>query len=87
MNDKVDSTMRSPAAVVGGAILLVVAIVIGLQGLSWALTDPCAGVEGCVAWVDMRPAGWMFVGFALMLGVPGACLARWGWRSDPPSSR
>jgi len=80
--------MRSPGAVVVGAILLVVAILLGLKGLSWALEDPCSGITGpCIMLVDFRPIGRMMVVFALVLGVPGAWMALWGSRSDPPGSR
>jgi hypothetical protein len=66
-----------------GAILLGVAIVLGLIGLCFALDDPCSGVSGCEPIVDTRPAGRQMVVVALLIGVPGAWMvARGGKFAD-----
>jgi hypothetical protein len=80
IDDPDNLRMRSGGMVVVGGIMLVVAILLGLRGLTWALEDPCSGIKYCIPLVDFRPIGWLLVALALLIGLPGAWMAHSGSR-------
>ena len=74
-----------PLRLPGGAILLGIAIILGIGCLPMAFEDPstsCPAGHGCIALVDFRPIGSMGVVIALLAGMAGVWMVHSG--SRPP---
>jgi hypothetical protein len=72
---------RGAGRLVGGSILVTVAVILAVACLPLALEDPstsCAAGHDCIALVDLRPVGWIGVGLAVGAGLLGARLIRTG---------